>query len=109
KIFMWSMRVSERAASWRCGDSSAGPLLGLQWALAHKLVYAKIREGTGGGLRIVSSGGAPLSKSLAEFFWSVGIPIYQGYGLTETSPIVSSNYPVNRMGSSGKPIANVQV
>src|SRR4029077_16952925 len=68
-----------------------------------------IRQGTGGRLRLVCSGGAPLSKDLAEFFWTVGIPIYQGYGLTETSPIVSNNYPANRVGSSGKPIANVQV
>ena len=108
-IFAWAMRVAERSASWRCGDSSAGPLLKMQWALADKLVYAKIREGTGGRLRIVSSGGAPLSKSLAEFFWSVGIPIYQGYGLTETSPIVSSNFPRNRVGSSGLPIPNCEV
>src|SRR5467141_2572065 len=109
KIFSWAMRISERAAAWRCGDSTAGPLLKLQWKIADKLVFAKIREGTGGRLRIVSSGGAPLSKSLAEFFWSVGIPIYQGYGLTETSPIVSSNYSVNRMGSSGLPIPNCEV
>jgi long-chain acyl-CoA synthetase len=84
-------------------------VLKAQWKLADALVYKKIRLRMGGRLRIVPSGGAPLSKSLAEFFWTVGIPIYQGYGLTETSPIVSSNYPVNRMGSSGKPIANVQV
>jgi len=70
---------------------------------------SEIRLGMGGRLRLISSGGAPLSKELAEFFWAVGIPIYQGYGLTETSPIVSSNYPQNRMGSSGKPIPNVQV
>src|SRR5437899_2334129 len=89
--------------------TDVGLALQAQWKLADKLVYKKIRLGTGGQLRIVSSGGAPLSKSLAEFFWTVGIPIYQGYGLTETSPIVSSNYPVNRMGSSGKPIANVLV
>src|SRR5258708_3792341 len=108
-IFAWAMRVAERSASWRCGDSPAGPLLKMQWALADKLVYAKIREGTGGRLRIVSSGGAPLSKPLAEFFWSVGIPIYQGYGLTETSPIVSSNFPRNRVGSSGLPIPNCEV
>src|SRR4029077_10869996 len=80
-----------------------------RWLLADKLVYKKIRQGTGGRLRIISSGGAPLSKALAEFFWTVGIPIYQGYGLTETSPIVSSNYPHNRVGSSGKPIASVPV
>src|SRR6267154_1634821 len=109
KIFAWAMRVSERAAGWRCGESPAGPLLKLQWKLADKVVFAKIREGTGGRLRIVSSGGAPLSKSLAEFFWSVGIPIYQGYGLTETSPIVSSNFPRNRVGSSGLPIPNCEV
>ncbi len=58
---------------------------------------------------MVFSGGAPLSKELAEFFWSVGIPIYQGYGLTETSPILTSNYPQNRSGSSGRPIPNVLI
>jgi len=108
-LFDWAMNVAQRATPWRASGSSASFLLKLQWMLADKLVYKKIRLGTGGHLRIVSSGGAPLSKSLAEFFWTVGIYIYQGYGLTETSPIVSSNYPVNRMGSSGKPIANVQV
>ena len=109
KIFAWAMRVAQRSAAWRCGDAEASPLLKMQWALADQLVYAKIREGTGGRLRLISSGGAPLSRSLAEFFWSVGIPIYQGYGLTETSPIVSSNFPRNRVGSSGLPIPNCEV
>src|SRR5256884_6612141 len=108
-LFDWAMSVAQRANPWRATGFPAGLALQAQWKLADKLVYKKIRLGTGGQLRIVSSGGAPLSKSLAEFFWTVGIPIYQGYGLTETSPIVSSNYPVNRMGSSGKPIANVLV
>ncbi len=108
-IFDWAMKVAERATPWRAMGASASALLKAQWKLADKLVYKKIRAGTGGNLRIVSSGGAPLSQALAEFFWTVGIPIYQGYGLTETSPIVSSNYPANRMGSSGKPIPNVQV
>jgi len=63
----------------------------------------------GGKLRMIFSGGAPLSKDLAEFFWSVGIPIYQGYGLTETSPILTSNYPKNRSGSSGRPIPNALI
>jgi long-chain acyl-CoA synthetase len=108
-IFDWAMKVAERATPWRATGAPASLLLKVQWKLADKLVYKKIRLGTGGNLRIISSGGAPLSQALAEFFWTVGIPIYQGYGLTETSPIVSSNYPVNRMGSSGKPIPNVQV
>jgi len=109
KIFAWAMHVAERSAPWRCGESPAGPFLKMQWAMADKLVYQKIREGTGGRLRIVCSGGAPLSRALCEFFWSVGIPIYQGYGLTETSPIVSNNFPRNRPGSSGQPIPNCEV
>jgi long-chain acyl-CoA synthetase len=109
KIFDWAMNVAEHATPWRATGASASLALQAQWLLADKLVYKKIRQGTGGRLRIVSSGGAPLSKALAEFFWTIGIPIYQGYGLTETSPIVSSNYPDNRVGSSGKPIANVLV
>jgi long-chain acyl-CoA synthetase len=108
-LFDWAMNVAQRATPWRATGSPASLALKAQWLLADALVYKKIRLGMGSHLRIVSSGGAPLSKALAEFFWTVGIPIYQGYGLTETSPIVSSNYPVNRMGSSGKPIANVQV
>src|SRR5467141_4525845 len=108
-LFDWAMNVAQRATPWRATGAPASLALKAQWKLADALVYKKIRLRMGGHLRIVSSGGAPLSKSLAEFFWTVGIQIYKGYGLTETSPIVSSNYPLNRMGSSGKPIANVQV
>jgi long-chain acyl-CoA synthetase len=109
KIFDWAIDVARRAAPWKTGANSASPILQVQWALADKLVYKKIRTGTGGKLRMVFSGGAPLSKELAEFFWAVGIPIYQGYGLTETSPILTSNYPQNRSGSSGRPIPNVLI
>ncbi len=108
-IFDWAMRVAELSAQWHISQRRASLIHTLQWKLADALVYRKIRIGMGGRLRLISSGGAPLSKALAEFFWTVGIRIYQGYGLTETSPIVSSNYPDNRMGSSGKPIPNVQV
>jgi len=108
-LFDWAMRVAEMSAQWRANQRRPNLVVSLQWKLADALVYRKIRMGMGGRLRLVSSGGAPISKDLAEFFWAVGIPVYQGYGLTETSPIVSSNYPVNRMGSSGKPIPNVQV
>jgi len=108
-LFDWAIDVARRAAPWRTGAKGAGPFLKAQWALANKLVYKKVRAGTGGKLRMVFSGGAPLSKELAEFFWSIGIPIYQGYGLTETSPILTSNYPQNRSGSSGRPIPNVMI
>jgi len=109
KIFDWSMEVAKKSALWRSGEKSVGPALKLEWAIADKLVYAKFRAGTGGRLKYVFSGGAPLSKDLAEFFWAIGIPIYQGYGLTETSPVLTTNFPVNRAGSSGKPIKNVEL
>ena len=108
-VFEFAMRTAREAAPWRCGEKSASLSLKVQWAVANLLVYSKIRAGTGGQLRLVLSGGAPLSKALGEFFWAIGIPIYQGYGLTETSPILTSNYPENRIGSSGRPIANVQI
>jgi len=109
KIFDFAMQTAREAAPWRCGEKSVGLAVRLKWALADKLVYSKIRAGTGGKLRVILSGGAPLSKDLAEFFWAIGIPIYQGYGLTETSPVLTSNYPHNRVGSSGRPIRNVQI
>lgn len=109
KIFEFAMETAKAAGPWRSGEKSARLSLKLKWAIANRLVYSKIRSGTGGRLRLVLSGGAPLSKSLAEFFWAVGIPIYQGYGLTETSPVLTNNYPRNRIGSSGRPIANVQI
>jgi long-chain acyl-CoA synthetase len=109
QIFDWSMYVARRAAPWRASSKPASLGLKLQWGVADKLVYSKIRAGTGGKLRMVFSGGGPLSKELGEFFWSLGVPIYQGYGLTETSPILTSNYPENRVGSSGKPIPNVLI
>jgi len=109
KVFDWAMEVASRSALWRSGEQNANPQVKLAWGLADKLVYSKIREGTGGRLRLVFSGGAPLAKELAEFFWAVGVPIYQGYGLTETAPVLTSNYPQNRMGSSGKPIPNVEL
>jgi long-chain acyl-CoA synthetase len=109
KIFDFAMKTAGETAAWRCGDKPVGVWLRMKWAIADRMVYSKIRAGTGGRLRLVLSGGAPLSKSLGEFFWAVGIPIYQGYGLTETSPVLTNNYPHNRTGSSGKPIDNVQI
>jgi long-chain acyl-CoA synthetase len=109
RIFYFAMATAREAAPWRAGEKSAGVTTKLKWLAADRLVYSKIRAGTGGHLRVVLSGGAPLSKALGEFFWAIGIPIYQGYGLTETSPVLTTNYPENRIGSSGRPIPNVEI
>ncbi|MGH9724302.1 MAG: AMP-dependent synthetase/ligase, partial [Candidatus Acidiferrales bacterium] len=98
------------AVPWRAYGRKSGAAVKCQWALADKLVYSKIRAGLGGKIRLFISGGAPLAPELAEFFWAVGLPVYQGYGLTETSPVVSANTPGhNKVGTVGRPIPNVQV
>lgn len=109
KVFDWAIGVAQQSIPWRGYGKSASLGLRLQWALANRLVFSKIRAGMGGRPRVVFSGGAPLAKDLIEFFWAAGVPVYQGYGLTETSPIVTSNYPHNRLGSVGRPIRNVEI
>jgi long-chain acyl-CoA synthetase len=82
----------------------------LSWKLANKLVFSKIREGLGGRVKTFISGGAPLGRELAEWFATVGIRIHEGYGLTETSPVIAVNSPVNhRIGTVGKILPNLEV
>ncbi len=80
------------------------------WKLANKLVFSKIRAGMGGNVETFISGGAPLGRELAEWFATVGIRIHEGYGLTETSPVIAVNTPINhRIGTVGKILTNLEV
>jgi long-chain acyl-CoA synthetase len=80
------------------------------WKLANKLVFSKIRAGMGGNVETFISGGAPLGRELAEWFASVGIRIHEGYGLTETSPVIAVNTPINhRIGTVGRILPNLEV
>jgi long-chain acyl-CoA synthetase len=82
----------------------------LSWKLANALVFSKIRDGLGGRARVFVSGGAPLGREIATWFADIGIRIHEGYGLTETSPVIALNNPVNhRLGTVGKPMSNVEV
>jgi long-chain acyl-CoA synthetase len=80
------------------------------WKLANRLVYSKIRAALGGRVELFISGGAPLGRELAEWYADVGIRIHEGYGLTETSPVIAVNAPqAHKLGSVGKPLPNVEV
>ena len=110
KIFDWTLRVAEKAVPWQAYSRDVSFGLKLGWHVADTLVYSKIRDGSGGGVRAFISGGAPLAPELATFYWSLRVPVYEGYALTETSPVVAVNLPVaHRLGTVGRPIPNVQV
>lgn len=100
KLFDWALRVGARHKQ----EIARGEIpTSLSWKLANSLVFAKIRQGFGGRSRAYFSGGAPLGKDMAEWFCAVGIPIMEGYGLTETSPTLSVNRRgAFKIGSVGK-------
>jgi long-chain acyl-CoA synthetase len=80
------------------------------WRLADKLVFSHIREGMGGRIKIFISGGAPLGRELAEWYAKVGLQVNEGYGLTETSPVVALNHPgAYKLGTVGRPVPNIEV
>ena len=110
KRFRWSMEIARRSLPYRVATKPLPPWLQAAWDIADLLVFSRLRKGLGGRMRFFISGGAPLAASLIEFFFSVGIEIYQGYGLTEASPVISNNFPgQNRIGTVGKIIPGVEV
>ena len=106
-IFNWALSVGRRnKPEILAGRTPKSPA----WKLANKLVFSKIREGMGGKVETFISGGAPLGRELAEWYAAVGIRIHEGYGLTETSPVIALNTPKNhRIGSVGKIMPNLEV
>jgi long-chain acyl-CoA synthetase len=107
KILAWALGVGagQREAVYAGGKPTA-----MSWKLASKLVYSKVREAFGGRVRYFVSGGAPLGIDTAKWFADAGIAVWEGYGLTETSPVIALNSPVNqRMGAVGKPLPNLEL
>ena len=103
RIFEWSLDVARRRAQLTTMGKPLTPLLELQFEIADKLVFAKLRDAVGGKIRRMVSGGAALPSELALVFTGAGIPVLQGYGLTETSPVIAVNtLEHNRIGSVGR-------
>jgi long-chain acyl-CoA synthetase len=109
RLTRWSVEIGKRhAAAARRGF--VGPLLALERRLAEALVLRRVRRGFGGRLRYAISGGGALAQEASEFFEAIGLPLYQGYGLTETSPVLASTGPdQQRQGSVGKALADVEL
>ncbi|HEV3469829.1 MAG TPA: long-chain fatty acid--CoA ligase [Pyrinomonadaceae bacterium] len=109
-LLMWSVGVGRRWSRLVSARRKVPAALALEHRVASWLVFSKWREATGGRIRIFCSGGAALPEELGHIFNGAGLPIVQGYGLTETSPVICVNGPDdNRIGTVGPPIRNVEV
>ena len=110
RIFDWAIEIAKEYATALVNNEAISPALALEHKMADRIVYGKMREFFGGNLSFCITGGAALSDDIWLIFTGAGIPIMQGYGLTETSPVISSNNPeCSKLGTVGKPIRNVRV
>ncbi len=103
KIFNWALKVGEQRRINRENGKANGPLLSLQLAIAEKLVYSKVKQRLGGKMEVMISGGGALPQHVGEFFGNIGVLVCEGYGLTETSPLVTVNTPTRQIyGTVGR-------
>ena len=108
KIFTWAIKTGGKHRH-KVAQSQGDPS-SIAWKIASKLVYSKLREAFGGRVKVFVAGGAPLGIDLANWFADAGIPILEGYGLTETSPVIAVNLPGrNKLGTIGPKLANIDI
>src|SRR4030095_16367273 len=110
KIFDWAIEIAKEYAMRMEKGEPISFFMAVKHSIADKLVYSKLRAFFGGRLRFCITGGAALSDEIFLIFTGAGISIMQGYGLTDTSPVISSSNPsAVKLGTVGKPIRNIQV
>ncbi len=109
-LFRWAVRVGRQYFPYRLEQRAPPFGLRLKHAIADALVCSRVRARLGGRVAVLISGAAPLSRELTEFFYAMGLPVYEGYGLTETSPVIAVNYPgCLKLGTVGRVIPGVAV
>jgi long-chain acyl-CoA synthetase len=108
-LFNWALDVGQKYWAAKDTHQKISPALAARHALASRLVFSKWRAGVGGHLRFFVSGGAPLSKKLSYAFWAAGIPILQGYGMTEACIVCANRPDDNKVGSIGKPFEGIEM
>jgi long-chain acyl-CoA synthetase len=110
KLAIWALRIAQNYANVKLAGRKPSAFLAMKYVLSDRLVLSKIRRRLGGRLRLMISGGAALPKQLGPFFYGLGLTILEGYGLTETSPVIAVNRPEHfKFGTVGKPLSNVEV
>ena len=109
-IFFWAKRIGEAWVDYTLQHRRVPGWLAFRYRIASRLVFAKLRERVGGRIRFFVSGGAPLNADIAKFFYAAGLPVLEGYGLTETSPVIAVNGAGElKLGTVGKPLDHVEV
>lgn len=110
KIFLWAIEIGKEFREVHEAGKQASLILGIEKSIAEKLVFSKIKEKTGGRLKFMLSGGAALPKNVGEFFGNLGIKVLEGFGLTETSPVMSvTEYHRQVYGTVGRIIPGIEV
>ena len=110
KLIDWAASVADQAADLRLAGKEPSGLLAIKYSIADKLVFSKVKTAVGGRLRYFVSGGGPLAPALARFFYSIGLTIFEGFGLTETSPVTNVNtYEYFRIGTVGRPVPGTEI
>ena len=107
QVYRWAISVGRTHRAEILRGQTPKSLL---WKIGNRLLYSKVRAGMGGRAELFICGGAPLGRELAEWYADIGIRIHEGYGLTETSPVIAVNTPkAHKLGTVGKPLPNVEV